>query len=793
MAGNIKLSDNEKALYRNLIETAFKQLNKIGKVMPEGLGALKKHPGMNPMGYYSEIDMGFDERLKRCDNAVRVKDFLVWTEYTNLKKRILEHPEYARMKKDMIIASKEMRVVDRALRLCKDDNVRKALEEKKEALNNSPALKEYDTLMKTFEAYSGVKLVHREMEQMEKMGKKVPKYEYEMRQLCSDKFGIDVGSCLAYNPFKQTNRFVNPKSLEIEFENLDDIMQCHRMVSDQNMGKSWEEVENTPVERAEFQSYASAVPSYMQASCDRVLDSALPDVKDRADYILINGVSVREQMKTQEGIENPSEEQIKKYSSLYVAAALRQGLYVETFTKDITIDGTFINYKPVPIVAKGEDSTILKKDGDNELENITIGFLDRILAKLGFSKYKEKVEKANALDKIKQGREAFRRAHTPQKKGDNIRLKNQTMKAPITKEDTKIKKDTLNVLQKHKDDFLAYRKDMLSYSAKREYLFNQFFPNGTKPITNEATGIEVKIVREGIFTLACVNMLNHGYSLEEVLDTSKNADVREKMANDICETLRTCDERTFFEKHLEVTEILEKHLEKFAKDHNVSFANPSSVFKEGVLLELALGAGNVPDIIMQDKNKETVERLFGKGIVEKTDKTTEALIVNGKAAKDRGRLGANYKALANGEYPSVADFLSSMQSAITYRIFAKLEQQTGKVFSHPISSHEMVQIENMVMSHPNVEKFYKKTPPDKLVDIMTQEKLLEAMNIDFEILPTKLVPGKNLESEKFSSMVVLGGAMPTNFLPTFNGKGDFYNMVTPEKAEKMAMEKDWAL
>ena len=91
------------------------------------------------------------------------------------------------------------------------------------------------------------------------------------------------------------------------------------------------------------------------------IGKVMPDVKDRADYILINGVSVREQMKTQEGIENPTEEQIKKYSSLYVAAALRQGMYVETFTKDFTLGGNFINYKPVPIVAKGEDSSMLKK------------------------------------------------------------------------------------------------------------------------------------------------------------------------------------------------------------------------------------------------------------------------------------------------------------------------------------------------------------------------------------------------------------------------------------------------
>lgn len=782
MAGKIKasLSDKEKEAYKSILATAHQQLNKIGKVMPEGLGALKKHPGMNPVGYYSEIDMGFAERMKRCDNAVRLKDFLVWTEYTDLKKRIEEHPEYTKMKEDMIKASQKMRLIDRALRLCKDENVRKALEEDKEELHNAPVLKEFDTLMKNFEAYSGVRLIHREMPDSTE---RAP-YEYELRKLCMDKFGIKVGVTQVYDPHHQTDRFVNPKSLEIEFENLDDIMQCQRMVADENMGKSWDEVEKAPLKDNEFRNYASAVPSYMQASCDRVLDSALPEVKDRADYILIDGVSVREQMKAQEGIKNPTEEQIKKYSSLYVAAALRQGRYVETFTKDFTLDGNFINYKPVPIVAKGEDSSILKKNGDNELENITIGFLDRILAKLGFSKYKEKVEK---VEKIKQGREAFRKAHTPQKEGDSKRLAGQLMKAPTTKEGVQIKKDTFNVLQKHKDDFLKLRDEMLSFTATKDCLRRQFFPEGMKDITNEATGRTIKAERETLLTLAIVRMLKNNYFLEDILDVSKNSAEKEKMAKEMYEELRTCDEKTFFDRHLEVTDILDHNFEKFAKAHNVSFANPSSVFQEAAILELATGAGNVPDILMQDSNKKTVERLYEKGLVEKLREKTEAWVVNSRAEKNRSELLKNYKMLADGQYPTEYEFMMAMKSAVDYKVLGKLEKQTGKIYAHPISSNELQQIENMVLANPKVEKFFRQTPPDKLVEIMAQEKLLDAMKIDFELLPTKQVPGVDLSNELFSVELSKDFAMPTNVVPTFNGKSDYYQMTDPEMLNEMEL------
>lgn len=782
MAGKIKasLSDKEKEAYKTILATAHQQLNKIGKVMPEGLDALKKHPGMNPVGYYSEIDMGFAERMKRCDNAVRLKNFLVWTEYTDLKKRIEEHPKYAKMKEDIIKASQKMRMIDRALRLCKDDNVRKALEEDKKELQNAPVLKEFDTLMKTFEAYSGVKLVHREIpDNIER-----EKYEFEMRKLCLDKFGIQVGVTQFYDPHHQTDRFVNPKSLEIEFENLDDIMQCQRMVTDENMGKSWDEVEKAPLKDNEFRSYASAVPSYMQASCDRVLDSALPEVKDRADYILIDGVSVREQMKAQEGIENPNEEQIKRYSSLYVAAALRQGRYVETFTKDYTVDGNFINHKPVPIVAKGEDSTILKKNGDNELENITIGFLDRILAKLGFSKYKEKVEK---VEKIKQGREAFRKAHTPQKEGDSKRLAGQTMKAPSTQKEIQVKKDTLNLLQKHKDDFLKFREETLRFTVKGNYLRKQFFPNGKPTVINEATGREVKRDREELFTFAIVRMLQKGYSLDDILDTSKYAEKKAEFAQEVIKELRTCDEKRFFDMHLEVTDVLDEHFEKFAKEHNVSCANISSVFQEPIILEIALGAGNVPDIFMKAENKETVERLYGEGIAEKINEKTDAWIINGRAENHRAQLARSYNTLADGQYLGRTEFMTAIRSAVDYKVFAKLEEQTGKVYAHPISAMELIQIENAVLAHPNVEKFFKETPQDKLVEIMAQEKLLDAMKMDFELLPSKQVPGVDLNNEKFLIEIPKGFATPTNFVPTFNGKSDFYQMTDPEMLNDMEL------
>ena len=70
---------------------------------------------------------------------------------------------------------------------------------------------------------------------------------------------------------------------------------------------------------------------------------------------------------------------------------------------------------------------------------------------------------------------------------------------------------------------------------------------------------------------------------------------------------------------------------------------------------------------------------------------------------------------------------------------------------------------------------------------MAQEKLLDVMKIDFELLPTKQVLGVDLSNELFTVDISKDFAMPTNFVPTFNGKSDFYQMTDPEMLDEMEM------
>ena len=777
------LSQEKQRQLRELMINAQQQLEQVGRILPENRTVIEQYPQASPIGYYSEIDMGFGERMKRCESTILFKDPLTQLEYKHLKDRIEANPVYQEMKDRMEMLSQKLRIVDRALRLCKDDDIKQALEEQKETIKKDPILQDYNILMNTFEAYSGVKLYQKNLGESSATARE----RFEITRFCYEKFGINTGADLAYSPFSRTGRVLAPKSLEIEFENLNDTMQALRAVSDKNLGKNWEEIQGQEVDRDAFENDSPMIPAYMQGSCDRVLNFVLPDVKDRADFILIDGVSVRERMRTEENIEDPTEEQIKRYSSLYVAAALRNGNYVETFMKEYgSKEGVQVNYNPVPIVAKGKDSFILKKKGNNELENLTIGFLDRILAKLGFTRYREKVEKIEA---IQRGRESFRVAHTPGTEQEREIQKETTgiMKSALSKKSLEERKQAFKLLEKHKEDFLAFRESNMDFSVKQAVLDEQFFLGEKSDVINKATGIVVEANREKLRMFAIVKMLERGYSLEEILDPMKHTKLREEIGKEVREELTNCDAKTFFQKHADVTDTLLQTIEDYAKENNISFTNPESVFgKAGPLLELAVGAGNVPDIFSKTRYKSQIIEALGEETVNRIVDKTSGIIINGMAIDFRTKAVDFYRKLAEGKLPTAADFSKAIFAEVVMGVYSKLEKENGSVYSHPITLPEMNQLQEMVVAHPKVERFFKQTSPEKLVDLMVKGKILEELKVDFEILPQKMMPNREIKSPMFSVDINKGDSLESKYVPSFNGKTDFYKMEDPD----MIMEED---
>ena len=777
----IDLTNEEKEQLKDLLTTAKLMLDGVTKAMPETQAVVEQFPGINPVGYYSEIDMGFAERMKRCENASRMRDPLAWEVYQDVKEKIEATPVYAKMKKEMKEVSKKIRVIDRAIRMCDDEKLMEALEEQREGLKNAPVLKEYDKYLNVMEHYSGVKFFNVVEQRTE---------QFEMYTYLKENFGVKSITEMHYDIHDQVLKFSNPKNLEIEFANFDDIVTYQRMVEDKNLGKTWEEVQAEPVEPSEIKEYVSAMPEYVQASCDRVLDSALPIVKDRADMIFINGVSVRDMMKKEDEFKEkePTDEQIKKYSSLYVAAALRNGSYVEAFTKSLK-EGKNINYKPVPITVKGENSYILKKGGANEIENITVGFLDRFLAKLGFTYFKEKLKAAEIAVKVKISREAFRAAHR------------EEMKLPMNKAQMEEKKQAYEAIHKYKDRFFEVCENNMNFTILQTTLDQQFFPNGKKDVVNKATGTKVPNDRERVRTLVVAKMIKAGFSLDQILDTSKYVEERAQFAEELVNELENCDEKAFYEMHFDSQKLLKTAIEDYAQEHEISFKKPETVFGDPAvaLLDLATGAGNITDFMLGADHKKKVEGMFGKEALEAADQASRNSMVIAMVPKFVGKKAAVFESLANGLLPNSPQsdvFTDAIKAEVIMGVFGAMEEY-GDVYSPNLDAIQVESIYQMVLAHPNVEKFYKKSSVEQLTNIVTKGNILKELKVDFEILPEKMMPGKKLESKVFDVTVEMGDPMAEVIVvPTFDGSSDYYEMDDPAtvmaKADEMEanMEAD---
>ena len=79
------LTEDEIEQLKDVLQVAKGLSDSIIQVMPGSDRVLEEFPAVNPMGHYSEIDMGFTERMKRCECASRLRDPLAWEMYQDLK------------------------------------------------------------------------------------------------------------------------------------------------------------------------------------------------------------------------------------------------------------------------------------------------------------------------------------------------------------------------------------------------------------------------------------------------------------------------------------------------------------------------------------------------------------------------------------------------------------------------------------------------------------------------------------------------------------------------------------
>ena len=107
----IELTQEESKEFKEFMSEVKAGYN-FEQVMPQTDKVLNQFPGINPMGHYSEIDMGFAERNKRCEYALRMRDPLAWITYQDVRGKIEKTDAYKEMRTKMMDISKKVNVID---------------------------------------------------------------------------------------------------------------------------------------------------------------------------------------------------------------------------------------------------------------------------------------------------------------------------------------------------------------------------------------------------------------------------------------------------------------------------------------------------------------------------------------------------------------------------------------------------------------------------------------------------------------------------------------------------------
>ena len=120
-------------------------------------------------------------------------------------------------------------------------------------------------------------------------------------------------------------------------------------------------------------------------------------------------------------------------------------------------------------------------------------------------------------------------------------------------------------------------------------------------------------------------------------------------------------------------------------------------------------------------------------------------------------------------------------------------EKPGKVFSPEVDLFQVEAVYNMVMCHPKMEKFFKESSNEKLMDLMAKGNILKELNVDFELLGEKKVPGIDLENKTLRMDLELGDPLSeTTVVPTFDGSSAYYEMDTLENVMIKVQEREMA-
>jgi hypothetical protein len=137
-------------------------------------------------------------------------------------------------------------------------------------------------------------------------------------------------------------------------------------------------------------------------------------------------------------------------------------------------------------------------------------------------------------------------------------------------------------------------------------------------------------------------------------------------------------------------------------------------------------------------------------------------------------------------------FTNAVKAEVVMGVIGAFEKP-GKVFSPEADLMQVEAVYHMVMCHPKMEKFFKESSNEKLMDLMAKGNILKELNVDFELLGEKKMPGIDLENKTLNIDLELGAQMAEScVVPTFDGSSAYYEMDTIENVMLKVQEREMA-
>ena len=339
-------------------------------VMPEDAGVFIRFPSVDPVGKYSVIDMKAAQRVARIKAALESRSPQVQEYARTLINAVRSNREVDRINVSFRETAKKHRVLTRASKLCLDANGRKMLYEQSRMLETDPAVEQFDKYLQGIEYATGIKIGPVPVEVVE--------FYRDRLQILLNMECIKAAELVGHTP----------RSVSVEFENLDNKLRQSQFANPENWGKTGDQIDPDAIDLGEVER---AVPPYARATADRVIDPLFRSAEalggdmtlNRGDLIIVDGKTIREKMledfkasdRDFDEFETFYRNNLKQMTGEYVVAGLMAGKRVEAVVPDK--DGG-IPTEPVQITRKGYEPSQLGK--------VTLNGWERFCSKRGFFK-----------------------------------------------------------------------------------------------------------------------------------------------------------------------------------------------------------------------------------------------------------------------------------------------------------------------------------------------------------------------------------------------------------------------